>query len=73
MAFKPDEDRMNASQSYQSQRRTSLTRRGYKRLDITIDPRTWAKLLPHLQEYGVRTHPGAALVSFLEDLEISDS
>jgi hypothetical protein len=60
-------------QSYQSKRREFLAKLGYKRLDITLSPRTWKKLLPHLQDYGVNTYPGAALANFLDDLEITDS
>jgi hypothetical protein len=56
----------------QKEYRDSLTRQGYRRLDIWIPPKVWRKLEPHLREYGGGTHPGHALVRFLEELEICD-
>ena len=58
-----------ASAQYQRERRAMLKRRGYKRLDIEISPQLWAKLKPHLSS-DAECYPGAALVEFLENLEI---
>lgn len=57
----------------QRERRRRMRERGYRRLDIEISPHLWAKLEPHLRDYGnyQGTHPGAALVALLENLEIT--
>jgi len=55
----------------QREHRASMRRLGWRRLDISISPLLWKRLEPHLREYGSNTYPGAALVSLLENLEIS--
>ena len=50
--------------------RDSMRRQGYRRLDIWISPKLWAKLEPHLDPRFRDSHPGASLVDFLDTLEI---
>lgn len=55
----------------QRQRREYLRNRGYRRLDVYIDPKLFKRLLPYIQPYGGDTHPGYALVAWL-DAELDD-
>jgi len=52
----------------QRQRREWLRKRGYRRLDIEIDPKLFSRLLQEIRPYGGEMHPGAALVAWLDDV-----
>ncbi|CAD6882055.1 hypothetical protein [Methylomonas albis] len=57
-----------SSAEYQRERRELNRRRGVRRLDIEINPKLMARLQRELAEYGAYTHPGAALVDWLNDV-----
>lgn len=56
------------SAEYQRERREFNRKRGVRRLDIEIDPKLMKRLQRELTDYGGLTHPGAALVAWLDDV-----
>jgi len=56
------------SAQYQRERRELNRRRGVRRLDIEIEPKLFARLVKEITDYGADTHPGAALVDWLNDV-----
>lgn len=59
---------LKTSAEYQRERRELNRRRGVRRLDIEIEPKVMARLQRELADYGAHTHPGAALVQWLNDV-----
>jgi hypothetical protein len=57
-----------SSAQYQRERREHNRRRGVRRMDIEINPKLMERLQRELAEYGAYTHPGAALVEWLDDV-----
>ena len=57
-----------SSAEYQRERRELNKQCGVRRLDIEINPKLMARLQKQLADYGVATHPGAALVQWLEEV-----
>ena len=59
---------LKTSAEYQRERRELNKQRGVRRLDIEINPKLMARLQRELANYGAHTHPGAALVQWLEEV-----
>lgn len=63
----------NYQTTMQRERRRYYAENGYKRLDITLSPKLFKRLRPHLEEYGAGgSHYGHAFVNLLEDLQFDD-
>ena len=53
---------------YRQERRKSLAELGYRRIEVTLDPKTWARLKKDYLADDADRYPGAVLAEWLEDV-----
>jgi len=51
---------------YTEKRRNRLKQLGFQRLDITVSPELFKRLQTYIRKYGGDSHPGHALVAWLD-------